>query len=112
MVSDSASYLLDRRIPMWYIILQVLDEWFQARPLTYSVEEFLHEVKKWQSERYVKRNVWIRLQEYVGRELLQTIEGTSVSFKIVLICRNYILKIKEKTFPENSPGMYFLASTI
>ena len=62
------------------IFLQVLDEWFQARPLTYSVQEFLHEVKKWQSERYLNRNVWIRLQEYVGRELLQTIESTSVSF--------------------------------
>ena len=65
---------------MCAFILQVLDEWFQSRPLTYSVQEFLHEVKKWQSERYLNRNVWIRLQEHVGRELLQTIESTSVSF--------------------------------
>ena len=67
---------------MCVIIFQILDEWFQARPLTYSVEEFLHEVKTWQSERYVNRNVWIRINKYVGRELLQTIESTSVSFKI------------------------------
>ena len=63
------------------IILQVLDEWFQARPLTYSVEEFLHEVKKWQSERYVNRNVWIRLQEHVGLEILKSIQSTQVKFK-------------------------------
>ena len=62
-------------------ILQILDEWFQARPLTYSVGEFLHEVKKWQSERYLNRNVWIRLQEYVGLEILKSIESTQVRFK-------------------------------
>ena len=81
MVSGSASSLLGRITPMWDIILQILDEWFQARPLTYSVEEFLREVKTWQSERYVNRNVWIRLQEYVGLETLKSIESTQVKFK-------------------------------
>ena len=66
---------------MWNIILQVLDEWFQVRPLTYSVQEFLQEVKKWQSERYVNRNVWIRLQAHVGLEILKSIESTQASFK-------------------------------
>ena len=80
LVSGSASSLLGRITPVRDIILQVLDEWFQARPLTYSVEEFLHEVKKWQSERYLNRNVWIRLQEHVGLEILKSIESTQVKF--------------------------------
>ena len=81
MVLDTASYLLGRKIPIRNIILQVLDEWFQARPLTYPVDEFLREVKKWQSERYVNRHVWIRQQEYVGLEIIKSIESAQVSFK-------------------------------
>ena len=79
-------------------VLQVLEEWFQARPLTYSVEEFLNEVRKWQSERFVNRNVWVRLQEHVELELLNSIEGALVRFQIAMSYYIALILLGNHTF--------------